>query len=160
MCARRHPEYYLTTNMHFLHMNFCDLGAPCSCVNRNIVQGECGAFDMSAISLMASAIVQIYAADVLKKAAQDHHSMDADDRQTLLSFFSSSSEYAPQSGQLTGTLKTMQDREEKSARPPRSSRKSSLSWMCARIRRWRRTPCRRTKRAVNDMGPELLHVRR
>ena len=57
--------------------------------------------------------MQPYAADVLKKAAQDHHSMDADDRQTLLSFLSSSSEYAPQSGQLTGILKTMQDREGK-----------------------------------------------
>ena len=62
---------------------------------------------------LASAIVQIYAADVLKKAARDHHSMDADDRQTLLSFLSSPSEYAPQSGQLTGILKTMQDREGK-----------------------------------------------
>ena len=62
---------------------------------------------------MANTIVQPYAADVLKKAARDHHSMDADDRQTLLSFLSSSSEHAPQSGQLTGILKTMQDREGK-----------------------------------------------
>jgi len=58
---------------------------------------------------MAGGFLQTHSADVLRSLAQNSGNMAADDRQTLLSFLSGSSGYAPQSGQITGILKQMLD---------------------------------------------------
>jgi len=58
---------------------------------------------------MAGVFLQTHAADVLRNMAQGSSDVSTEDRQTLLSFLSGSSEYAPQSGQITGILKQMLD---------------------------------------------------
>jgi chromosome segregation ATPase len=58
---------------------------------------------------MAGSFLQTAAAQVLRKLVLAQSSMDDYDREELTSFLSSSQGYAPQSGQITGILKQMQD---------------------------------------------------
>jgi len=61
---------------------------------------------------MAGSFLQTYAADVLRrlvKSSAKSSRMDPEDHSELVSFLSGSSSYAPQSGQITGILKQMQD---------------------------------------------------
>merc|ERR1719281_178379 len=58
---------------------------------------------------MGAALLQTSAASVLQKLVKKSENMDDGDREQLLSFLSGSQEYAPQSGQITGILKTMHD---------------------------------------------------
>jgi len=58
---------------------------------------------------MAGGFLQTHAADVLRRMAEGSGDTGSDERQMLLSFLSGSSEYAPQSGQITGILKQILD---------------------------------------------------
>jgi len=58
---------------------------------------------------MSGGFLQTRAANVLRKWAADAHQMDDDDRQLLTSFLAGGTSYAPQSGQITGILKTLHD---------------------------------------------------
>jgi septal ring factor EnvC (AmiA/AmiB activator) len=58
---------------------------------------------------MGAAFVQTSTASILQKLVKKSDNMDEGDREQLLSFLSGSQEYAPQSGQITGILKTMHD---------------------------------------------------
>jgi chromosome segregation ATPase len=58
---------------------------------------------------MAGSFLQTAAAQVLRKLVLAQSNMDDYDREELTSFLSSSQGYAPQSGQITGILKQMQD---------------------------------------------------
>jgi len=60
---------------------------------------------------MAGSFLQSYSADVLRKLTSDRRDINEDDRQTILAFLSSKSdsEYSPQSGQIVGILKELQD---------------------------------------------------
>jgi hypothetical protein len=58
---------------------------------------------------MGGAFVQTNTASVLKKLVQKNENLADADREQVLSFLSGSEEYAPQGGQITGILKTMND---------------------------------------------------
>merc|ERR1719478_1652849 len=60
---------------------------------------------------MGSAFLQTNTATIVQRLAQKSENMADIDREQLLSFLSGSQteEYAPQSGQITGILKTMHD---------------------------------------------------
>jgi DNA repair exonuclease SbcCD ATPase subunit len=58
---------------------------------------------------MTGSFLQTVAGQALKKLVLAQESMDDYDREQLTSFLSGSQEYAPQSGQITGILKQMQD---------------------------------------------------
>jgi len=53
--------------------------------------------------------LQTNSANVLRKLVASVHQMDDDDRQALTAFLAGSSQYAPQSGQIVGILKTIHD---------------------------------------------------
>merc|ERR1719163_1212856 len=59
---------------------------------------------------MAGSFLQTSDAQILKKLVLAPNSMDSDvDREELTSFLSATTDYAPQSGQITGILKQMED---------------------------------------------------
>merc|ERR1719235_1164279 len=61
---------------------------------------------------VAGGFLQTRSADTLRKLAEKMD-LDVEDKQTLNAFLQGSSEYAPQSGQITGILKTMSDEMNK-----------------------------------------------
>jgi len=58
---------------------------------------------------MGGSFVQTSAANVLRKVVMNDMQMQDADRQDVMAFLSSSSDYAPASGEITGILKTMSD---------------------------------------------------
>jgi len=64
---------------------------------------------IAAIEKGAGGFLQTTAASMLKKLVMNKNNMLDADRQDVLSFLSSDSEYAPASGEITGILKTMAD---------------------------------------------------
>eukprot|EP00405_Crypthecodinium_cohnii_P010102 CAMPEP_0206440656 /NCGR_PEP_ID=MMETSP0324_2-20121206/12866_1 /ASSEMBLY_ACC=CAM_ASM_000836 /TAXON_ID=2866 /ORGANISM="Crypthecodinium cohnii, Strain Seligo" /LENGTH=725 /DNA_ID=CAMNT_0053908369 /DNA_START=45 /DNA_END=2222 /DNA_ORIENTATION=+ len=58
---------------------------------------------------MSGSFLQTTAASTLRRLVAGNKDLDDDDRQTLLSFLSSDSEYAPASGEIVGILKTIKD---------------------------------------------------
>jgi len=61
-----------------------------------------------------ASFVQMPEASVIKKLADASPSMDPMDKKTLMSFLEQSGDYAPQSGQIVGILKAMEDDMKKS----------------------------------------------
>jgi len=61
-----------------------------------------------------ASFVQLPQAGVIKKIADVSPSLDAEDKRTLMSFLEQSGDYAPQSGQIVGILKAMEDDMKKS----------------------------------------------
>jgi len=58
---------------------------------------------------MAGGFLQTGAASLLRKLASSSRQMDDEDRHALASFLAGGNDYAPQSGQITGILKTIHD---------------------------------------------------
>merc|ERR1712224_1147338 len=58
---------------------------------------------------MAGAFLQTTAAATIKKLAMNSQKMMDADRQDILSFLAGETQYAPQSGEIVGILKTMED---------------------------------------------------
>jgi len=64
---------------------------------------------IAAIEKGMAGFLQTSTASMLKKLVMNKNNMLDADRQDVLSFLSSDSDYAPQSGEITGILKTMED---------------------------------------------------
>jgi len=58
---------------------------------------------------MAGGFLQTGAANVLRKLVAESHQLEEEDHQLLASFLDGGNNYAPQSGQIVGILKTMHD---------------------------------------------------
>merc|ERR1719235_2116216 len=61
-----------------------------------------------------ASFVQMPEANVIRKLADASPSLDPMDKKNLLAFLEQSSDYAPQSGQIVGILKAMEDEMEAS----------------------------------------------
>merc|ERR1719428_2729621 len=61
-----------------------------------------------------ASFVQLPEASAIKKIANTSPSLDPMDKKTLMSFLEQSGDYAPQSGQIVGILKAMEDDMKKS----------------------------------------------
>jgi len=75
---------------------------------------------------MAGSFLQTQDAQILKKLVLAQDSMAEFDREELTSFLSGSTDYAPQSGQITGILKEMSDTMTKSLNDATSDENSSI----------------------------------
>jgi chromosome segregation ATPase len=75
---------------------------------------------------MAGGFLQTTAASQVKQAAMSSQTMSDPDRQELLAFLSGSSEYAPQSGEIVGILKTMQDEMAKDLQDATNSENEAI----------------------------------
>jgi DNA repair exonuclease SbcCD ATPase subunit len=74
----------------------------------------------------SGSFVQTDAAQTLKKIAMNSQNMLDADRQELVSFLSGGAEYAPQSGEISGILKTLKDEMSKSLAEATTSEEASL----------------------------------
>jgi len=70
---------------------------------------------------MGGAFLQTSAANILRRLAQERQEQD------LVAFLSSSSDYAPASGEITGILKTMHDEMEKDIADQDAAEKAAIS---------------------------------
>jgi hypothetical protein len=75
---------------------------------------------------MGGSFVQTDAAQTLKKIAMNSQSMLDADRQELVSFLSGGADYAPQSGEISGILKTLKDEMSKSLSEATSAEEASI----------------------------------
>merc|ERR1719262_1196906 len=76
---------------------------------------------------MAGSFLQTTEAQVLKKLVLGENSLGDFDREELTSFLSGSQSYAPQSGQITGILKQMQDTMTKTLGDATADENSSIN---------------------------------
>merc|ERR1719160_1934033 len=74
-----------------------------------------------------AALLQMPGGDRLKKLVESYPNMEAEDRKNVVAFLQENGDYAPQSGQIVGTLKGMKDDMEAELKEPIADEEKAIT---------------------------------